>query len=61
MVPAVGLQYPLVVPRKAAGRLRLPEDARAGPDEVVVKQALVEAALPPLRVEHLQRLPAGGP
>jgi len=46
----------LVVARKRARRLRLPEDACARSDKVVVKQALVEAprvALPVYRLEAL--------
>ena len=46
-----------MVAREGPLGLRLPEDARARPDEVVVEQALVEAPQPPLPVERLQGLP----
>ena len=58
MVPPVHLQNLLVIPRKAARLLSLPEDPRTRPDEVVVKQPLMEGPLPPLTIQRFQGLPA---
>ena len=49
--PVVALQDLKVLPRERAGRLELPENARARLEEVVVEQALVVAALPAAVVE----------
>lgn len=58
MVPPVVLQNLLVTPRERPGRLRLPEDPGARPNEVVVEQALVEAPRVALPVYAVQGLPA---
>jgi hypothetical protein len=58
MVPPVVLQNLLVAPRERPGRLRLPEDPGARPNEVVVEQALVEAPRVALPVYAVQGLPA---
>jgi len=59
-VPPVHLQDPLVVLRKGAVRLHLPEHPGTRPDKVVVEVPLVEAALPPPPVQRLQRPAARG-
>lgn len=51
VVPAVDPQHLLVVPRKLARRLQLPEAPRACLQEVVVKKALVVASVPAERVQ----------
>jgi len=56
--PVVALQNLQVLPRERAGRLELPEDARARLQEVVVEQPLVVAPLPPAFVELRQRVAA---
>lgn len=48
-----------MVPGEGSRRLRLPEDPRAGADEVVVEEALVVAPLPALGVQGRQGLPVG--
>jgi hypothetical protein len=47
-----------VVSRKRPGRLSLPEYARARPDKVIVKQALVKGTREALPVYRFQCLPA---
>ncbi len=54
MIPPIDLKDLLVVPSECPRWLRLPEDARARSNEVVVEQPLVEGALPALAVQGLQ-------
>ena len=58
VLPPVDLEQPLVVALEDAGRLRLVEDARARPNELLVELPLVVAAVPSLAVQCLQRAPA---
>jgi len=58
VLPRVLLQHLLVAAREAAGRLHLPEGARARLEEVFVELALVEAAVPARRVEEGERVAA---
>ena len=58
MVPSVDLQDPLMVLRKRAVGLALPEDPCACSNKVVVEHPLVERALPPPPVDRLQPLSA---
>jgi hypothetical protein len=57
-LPAVELEDSLVVARELPRRLRLPEDAAARADELLVELLLVERALPAAAVERLERAPA---
>lgn len=58
MVPAIELQYFLVVPRELPRLLRLPKHARARPHERVVELLLVVGPLPPTHVQRSEGLPA---
>jgi len=58
VVPTVELQDLLVVPAELPLGLRLPEEPCAGPKEVIVELLLMEGPVPPLVVQHGERIPA---
>ena len=59
VAPVIPPQDLALLAGELAGRLALPEDARARADEVVVEQALVVTAAPAVLVEQRERVAAG--
>jgi len=58
MTPVVASQDFALLARKFAGRLSLPEDPCARPDEIVVEEALVVTPPPPVLVEEREGVAA---